>query len=217
MKGKFVGRFRTTDDRTVHPLGTVRNLLRKRACDGFAEGEQLGSSIAHGDLGAVGEEAGSAVGAVAGGAVGMVGGPLGMAAGALAGSEAGGEVGGAIGGIGKSEDAASVVQVAKFPSCHGASCNCFARGDEKENCDGVTVYNGDEPVAAFGKGHGATRGPDGSVLVYRVAKSTGTQDAVIDNIVEVMRARLAAFREPDPRIAALNRANEALWRRGDEK
>jgi hypothetical protein len=117
-----------------------------------------------------------------------------------------------------SEGAAAIKASLLAHASHNVTCRCAAGECEPEDCDCLYISdpNGEHVATVHGRDFYARKLDSGNIAIFKAPRPS--QDAVIDRVVDVMRQRLAAFnREPDPRIAALNRANEALWRRGDEK
>lgn len=99
--------------------------------------------------------------------------------------------------------AIKALQVARFSSDHSAVCNCMRSGGKmkSEDCDGLTVYNGDNvEVARFtGKQFRGHQAEDGSIVVFGMpsAKRAATSD-------KQPRGECAGLR-------AMNAANARFW------
>jgi hypothetical protein len=101
-------------------------------------------------------------------------------------------------------------KVAEFPAAYTGNCACsLSEGKmSADDCDGLMVFDDDgNQVATFkGKNYGMGRNDAGLLTVYRVAApAAATSDAAF-----------ARNREPDARIAALNKRNAEFWRRFEE-
>jgi hypothetical protein len=105
--------------------------------------------------------------------------------------------------------AIKTLQVARFPAGHSAVCNCAASGGKMKpkDCDGLTVYNGDNAeVARFtGKQFRAQQSDDGGIIVFSMPGS-GMRTGDVLTSTEMML-----------RIAAINKANAKFWRLNDEE
>ena len=98
-----------------------------------------------------------------------------------------------------SPGAIKTLQVARFPADYSALCNCMMSDGKMrpEDCDGITVYNGENvEVAQFsGKQFRAQQSEDGGITVWSLPGAT--QDRAF-NLGNALRA--------------LNEKNDAFWR-----